>query len=63
MSSGSYTRPMGETRKLVTIVFADVSDSTRLGEALDAEAACCDRAGGAVRAALVALGWRELERP
>jgi class 3 adenylate cyclase/tetratricopeptide (TPR) repeat protein len=29
---------MGETRKLVTIVFADISGSTRLGEELDAEA-------------------------
>jgi class 3 adenylate cyclase/tetratricopeptide (TPR) repeat protein len=29
---------MGETRKIVTIVFADVSGSTRLGEELDAEA-------------------------
>jgi class 3 adenylate cyclase len=29
---------MGETRKIVTIVFADVSGSTQLGEELDAEA-------------------------
>jgi class 3 adenylate cyclase len=29
---------MGETRRIVTIVFADVSGSTRLGEELDAEA-------------------------
>jgi len=29
---------MGETRRIVTIVFADVSGSTRLGEQLDAEA-------------------------
>jgi class 3 adenylate cyclase len=29
---------MSETRKLVTIVFADVAGSTRLGEELDAEA-------------------------
>jgi Adenylate and Guanylate cyclase catalytic domain len=34
----SYTRSMGETRRIVTIVFADVSGSTRLGEELDAEA-------------------------
>ena len=29
---------MGETRRIVTIVFADVSGSTRLGEELDADA-------------------------
>jgi class 3 adenylate cyclase len=34
----SYTRSMGATRKIVTIVFSDVSGSTRLGEELDAEA-------------------------
>jgi hypothetical protein len=29
---------MGEARKIVTIVFADVTGSTHLGEELDAEA-------------------------
>ena len=34
----SYTRVMAETRKTVTVLFADVSGSTALGERLDAEA-------------------------
>jgi class 3 adenylate cyclase len=34
----SYTRSMGEARKVVTVVFADVTGSTRLGERLDPEA-------------------------
>src|SRR6266545_6284962 len=38
MSPESYTRPMGEARKIVTIVFSDVTGSTELGERLDAEA-------------------------
>jgi class 3 adenylate cyclase/tetratricopeptide (TPR) repeat protein len=33
----SYTRPMAETRKTVTVLFADVAGSTALGEALDPE--------------------------
>jgi class 3 adenylate cyclase len=35
---GPYTRPVAEARKVVTVVFADVSGSTELGERLDPEA-------------------------
>ena len=37
-SDGSYTRRMAESRKTVTIVFADVMGSTALGEQTDPEA-------------------------
>jgi hypothetical protein len=36
--NASYTRRMAEARKTVTVVFADVSGSTALGERLDPEA-------------------------
>jgi class 3 adenylate cyclase len=36
--SPSYTRLMTQTRKVVTVVFMDVSGSTALGEQLDSEA-------------------------
>ena len=35
---GSYTRAVSESRKIVTIVFTDVTGSTALGEQLDPEA-------------------------